>query len=223
MGVGERAEWKDQVVLLVGGDEVGEAIEARLRNVGAQVVTTVGSSDLINATDIAELVEAIVQQYGKIDVLVHAWECFEASPAIDMPWEKWKTLVQTNVKSKFLFAKEAGRHMLAAGHGNIVLLTSIAGLVASPGAAAFAASQGAVQQVTRTLGVEWARRGIRVNAVASSLPEGSFNQERMVEVAPLGRLPKPDELVDTVLYLASDASQMVTGQIIAVDGGYVTQ
>ena len=219
----DEMEWTDRVVLVIGGDPVGKAIADGFRRQGADVASIVNDSAMTDMAAIADQVEDIVRQHGKIDVMVHAWEFFAASPAVDMHWQQWKDVIHWNVKSKFLFSKEVGKHMLLRQQGSIVLLTSIGGMVAMPGAVAFAASQGAIHQITRTLGVEWARRGVRVNAIASSLPEGSLRAERIAQVTPLGRLPEPKELVGTALYLASDTSQMVTGQIISVDGGYVTQ
>jgi NAD(P)-dependent dehydrogenase (short-subunit alcohol dehydrogenase family) len=216
-------EWKDRIVLVIGGNTVGNAIAEGFRKQGAEVVVISEVSEMTGLAVITAKVEAIIAQYGQIDTLVHTWEAFADSVALDMPPQHWKNIVQANIKSKFLYAKEVGKHMLQRESGNIVLLSSISGLVAAPGAAAFAASQGAVHQITRTLGVEWANRGIRVNAIASSLPEGTISKLIIAQRTPLGRIPNADELVGTALYLASDASRMVTGQIISVDGGYITQ
>jgi NAD(P)-dependent dehydrogenase (short-subunit alcohol dehydrogenase family) len=216
-------EWKGRIVLVVGVDTVGKTIAEGFRKQGAEVAVISETAEMTGLDVITAKIESIVAQYGQIDTLVHTWEAFANSSALEMQPQQWKDIVQANIKSKFLYAKEAGKHMLQRGSGNIVLLSSISGLVAAPGAVAFAASQGAIHQITRTLGVEWAKRGIRVNAIASSLPEGTISEANIAERTPLGRIPNADELVGTVLYLASDASRMVTGQIISVDGGYITQ
>jgi NAD(P)-dependent dehydrogenase (short-subunit alcohol dehydrogenase family) len=216
-------EWNGRVVLVIGDDAVALAMTNQFLAQGAVVATILDAAELTSLAGITAKLQTIVEQYGKIDILVHAWESFLAAPAIEIDLEQWKNIVQVNIKSKFLFAKEVGRHMLERQQGNIILLSSIAGLVAAPGAVAFAASQGAIHQITRTLGVEWASRGIRVNAIASSLPEGLISTARIAQVTPMGRIPRAEELVGTALYLASDASNMVTGQIFAVDGGYITQ
>ncbi len=221
---------KGKIVLVVGGSAagtigstVGDAVTEGFCRIGANVAGIDHDLEITDAAEIPGKVQAILQEYGRIDVLVHAWEYYAESPASTMPCTQWKDVVQINLKSKFVFCKEVGKNMLLRQQGTIVLFTSIAGSVAAPGAAAFAASQGAIQQVTRTMGVEWANRGVRVNAIAASLQDGLPVVNRIARDTPIGRLPKPEEIVGTVLYLASDASRMVTGQIISVDGGYAAQ
>ncbi|QGQ94298.1 SDR family oxidoreductase [Paenibacillus psychroresistens] len=216
-------EWKGRIVLVIGGNEVGTAIAEGFRNQGAEVAIISDAADMTDLAVITSKVDTIIAQFGQIDILVHAWEVFAQASALEMPPQQWKDIVQGNIKSKFLYAKEVGKHMLEQEQGNIIFLSSISGIVAAPGAIAFAASQGAIHQIARTLSVEWAKRGIRVNAIASTLPEGTISNPRIAQVTPLERIPKAEELVGTVLYLASNASQMVTGQIISVDGGYVAQ
>lgn len=211
--------------LIVGDDEMAETIAARLREAGADAATTGTFARMGDEAAIGECVAAFERERGPIELLVHVWERVPECAAEDLEPAIWKETVQANVKSKFLFAKAAGRSMLARERGVIVFLSSIAGFVAVPGAVAYAASHGAVQQITRTLAVEWAGRGIRVNALAVPLPATASAGARVAAQTPLqgSAIAGSAEIADAFLYLAADASRSVTGQILTVDGGYTAK
>ncbi len=219
---------KGRHVLVIGHNETAIAIQAGLRQNGAHVIESPRSKPVedlkeIDLESIALQVRNWIDQHQYIDIMIHADELFDRASALDMDVSRWKDIVQYNILSKYRFAKEVGKQMLHRGIGNIILMSSIAGIVATPGAIAYSASQGAIHQITRTLAVEWAERGVRVNAIASTYPSGVIPESRIQQVAPMKRIPTIEELMGTVLYLSSSASQMVTGQILSVDGGYITQ
>lgn len=145
-------DWKQYVVLLIGGSEVGNAMVEGFRNKGAEVEVVKDTADMTDLAAITVKVETIITQYAKSTYWSMLGSSLLMLTAIDMPPEQWMDVVQSNIKSKFLYANEVGKHMLQREHGNIIMISSIAGIVASPGANAFAASQGAVHQITRTFG-----------------------------------------------------------------------
>jgi len=165
--------------------------------------------------------------------LVNCHGVTKRTPSLDFLEADWDRIVDVNLKGTFLCCQSVGRVMIQQGRGSIVNLASIGGLVGLPTSVAYCASKGGVVQLTRTLGVEWAPLGVRVNAIAPS----SFNtpmvrrvleaepeyRERVVSKIPIGRIAEAEEIVGSVIYLASAASSMVTGTILSVDGGYTAQ
>ncbi|MGH0029442.1 MAG: SDR family NAD(P)-dependent oxidoreductase, partial [Myxococcota bacterium] len=171
------------------------------------------------------------------DVLVNNAGITEIHAAEDEPLEVWNRVVATNLTGSFLCAQRFGRTMLAAGRGSIVNVASILGLVGvgQIPQAAYTASKGGVVNLTRELAVQWARRGVRVNAVApawfeSEMTADMFGEDEQGESSqrwirgrtPMGRAGRGEELVGPVLFLASDAASYVTGQTLAVDGGWTS-
>jgi gluconate 5-dehydrogenase len=180
---------------------------------------------------VASAVERVVERFGRIDVLVNnagiSW-----GESIDlMPVEKWREVIDTNATGCFLMSREVGREMLRAGRpGSIVNIASVMGLLGMApeiiDAVGYSASKGAVISLTRELAVKWAPRGIRVNAVApgffdTRLSAGVLarSQQAIERLAPMGRIGRPGEMKGVVLFLASEASSYVTGQVLSVDGG----
>ncbi len=174
--------------------------------------------------DALALVEKAVHFHGRIDILVNAVENFFWKPTTDITPQEWNKSVTLQLKAVFWMCQAAGKHMLPRGSGSIINLSSLAGSLGFSDCLPFAASKGGVDQITRTLGVEWIKRGVRVNAIAiwsdglRHTPDPSWLRR-----TPLGRLPEPDELGTTVVYLASPASSVIAGQILKIDGGYSAQ
>lgn len=189
--------------------------------------------DVTSAASVQRVVDRLLADYGRIDILVNCHGVTKRMAAVDFPEADWDRIIDVNLKGAFLCCQLVGRVMIQQGRGSIINLASIGGLVGLPTSVAYCASKGGVVQLTRTLGVEWAPLGVRVNAIAPS----SFNtpmvrrvldaepeyRDRVVSKISIGRIAEPTEIVGSVLYLASAASAMVTGAILSVDGGYTAQ
>jgi NAD(P)-dependent dehydrogenase (short-subunit alcohol dehydrogenase family) len=165
---------------------------------------------------------------GRIDVLVNSAGITVRGPAADFRAADWDRILAVNLSGVFHACQAMGRRMIARGTGSIVNIASIAGQIGLPGTIAYVASKGGVIALTRGLAVEWARHGVRVNAIAPSWFEtrlgGVIHREpeyaaRAMARVPAGRMGRPDELAGAVVYLASAASGMVTGHVLNVDGG----
>ena len=181
--------------------------------------------------EVEGLVAETQRAFGAADVLVNNAGFTTVVAAEDQTAEDWRAHLDVNLTGVFLCAQRFGRQMLDAGHGNIVNVASVLGFVASGQIrqAAYAASKGGVVNLTRELAAQWARRGVRVNALApgwfpTEMTADMFGDERslgwMRSRTPLGRGGELEELIGPLLFLASDASSFVTGHVLTVDGGW---
>ncbi len=190
-------------------------------------------ADVSKKSDVEEVVQQVVGKWGRIDVLVNNAGVDAAQPALDYKEEDWDFVLDVNLKGYFLFAQAAGRVMIEQRRGSIVNNSSICGDVAVKNIVAYNASKGGVNMLTRTLAVEWAPYNVRVNAIAPAYMEAFMpgarsehdekKEQSIRELTPLGRRGKPEELVGPVVFLASDASSYVTGEILMVDGGWTAR
>lgn len=190
-------------------------------------------ADVSKKADIEKVVDDVAAQWGRIDILVNNAGVDAARPAIDYTEEDWDFVLDVNLKGYFLFAQACARVMMKHGGGVIINNSSILGDVAVKNIVAYNASKGGVNMLTRTLAVEWAPHNIRVNAFSPAYMEvimpGATSQhdekkeQSIRELTPLGRRGKPEELVGPVVFLASDASSYVTGEVLMVDGGWTAR
>ena len=197
------------------------AAECRVR--GATAVGTLAGDAASRATARA-LVDAAVAAFGRIDGLVCAGMTRRHAAAEIVSEDDWAENLEQGLTGPFRCAQEAGRAMLAQGSGSIVIITSTGGQMATPGIAAYAAAKAGAAGLVRQLGVEWAARGVRVNAVAPGVtlaPDGrmSFDPEMVERMVPSGKPVLADEIARTCLFLLSDAAPGLTGQELTVDGG----
>ena len=186
--------------------------------------------DVSRAEAVQAVVDKTMQAYGRLDILVNNAGITWAAPAAEMPYDKWQKVIDVNLTGAFLFSQAAGREMLKAGYGRIINVASIAGMMASvngPHYAAYAASKAGLMGLTRELAASWGRQGIRVNAIApgyfhSRLADGAIEmvEPEIKATSPLGRVGADNELKGVVVFLAADASNYMTGQVLVVDGGW---
>ena len=245
----------DRVALVTGaGRGIGRDLARSLAHAGACVVVGSRTADevdslaaqiaddggqasavLLDVRDRASVDAAVttaVEEYGRIDVLVNNAGVGTNHDALDLTEDDWDEVLDVNLKGLFFTCQAAGRHMVRAGRGRIVNLSSQAGSVGLRRHAAYCASKGGVEQLTRVLALEWAPRGVTVNAVAPTFIRTPGTAERLDDPAfaadvlariPLGRVGDPMDVAGAVLYLASDAARLVTGAVLTVDGGWTAQ
>jgi len=229
-GLGDRFS---RVLSSAGAQVVGAARRAdRLERLAAEVegLATVTCDVSVDA-DLERLVDVTLERFGRIDILVNNAGVGSAYPAEDEPREHFRQVIDVNLNAVFLLSQIAGRAMLERGSGSIINLASMYGLVAAAPVmqASYCASKGGVVNLTRELGAQWARRGVRVNALApgffpsemaSEMLEDESSAKFLRRNTPMGRPGLPHELDGPLLFLASDASSYMTGQTLAIDGGW---
>jgi NAD(P)-dependent dehydrogenase (short-subunit alcohol dehydrogenase family) len=218
-----------QVVVTARRQERLDALVERIRATGGDALAV--ACDIASAAEVDRLVGAALARFGHVDVLVNNAGFVEVVPAESEPLDTFEAVVDVNLVGAFRCAQRCGREMLAQGSGAIVNVASILGVVGvgQIPQASYAASKGGLVNLTRELAAQWARRGVRVNALApawfpSEMTAEMFADERsqewMKQRTPLGRPGRVEELVGPLLFLASDASSYVTGHVLLVDGGW---
>ena len=218
-----------RVVLAARRLERLEELASKLDAAGGE--THVVGCDVTEESEVDRLVAATLDRFGRVDVLVNNAGITEVVSAEQESLASFQRILGVNLVGAFLCAQRFGRAMLAGGSGSIVNVASVLGLVAAGQIpqASYTASKGGLVNLTRELAAQWARRGVRVNAIAPAW----FDTEMTAEMfddgrsekwirarTPMGRPGRAEELVGPVLFLASDAASYVTGQVLAVDGGW---
>ncbi len=188
--------------------------------------------DLRDAAAIGPAFDAVAAEEGRLDVLVNNAGMGKPIPALELGEADWDEMLSLNLKAAFFCAQAAARHMLAAGKGRIVNMSSQAAVVAIPGEAAYCASKGGLNQLTKALALEWSGRGVTVNAVGPTFTYTPGTAERLDDPAfraavlakiPRGRVGTIGDIAAAVQYLASDEADLVTGAFLLVDGGWTIE
>lgn len=239
-------------VVTGGGRGIGKSISAALAAHGAIVVlsgrstptleaavaeirTLGGKADFVAADmqredAVVAMAQTVAERFGPAHVLVNNAGVNAIYKGADTTTlDEWNTIIGTNLTGVFLACREFGRQMLEAGRGSIVNITSIGGRVGLGKTAAYCASKGGVELMSKSMAIDWAKKGVRVNCVAPAYVETDLTTGlvdhpvlagKITGRTPMGRFAKPDEIGGAVVYLASDVSSYVTGQSIGVDGGW---
>jgi len=185
--------------------------------------------DVTSKQSVQESVERILKYFGKVDILVNNAGVNYRVPVLEFTEEAWDLIINTNLKGYFLVAQAVVPQMIERGYGKVINVSSIFGLTPLPDQIAYASSKGGVNQLTKVMALEWAKKGICVNAVAPTYFETDLvaqirnDPERFKfinERTPMGRWGQPKEMEGIVIFLAAPASDFITGQIICIDGGW---
>jgi NAD(P)-dependent dehydrogenase (short-subunit alcohol dehydrogenase family) len=203
--------------------------EEEVKALGRKAATV--ELDVRDEHSIQNAVEAAIGAFGKLDILVNNAGCNVRKPALDVTWDDWNLILDTNLRGTFFVAQAAARHMIERGYGRIVNIGSVTSVMGYAGLAPYGASRGGVRQLTMSLADDWGRHGITVNCLAPGWFKTEQNKvlyesqewvDYLVDRIPVKRPGAPHDLDGAIVFLASEASRYVTGQTLLVDGGIST-
>jgi NAD(P)-dependent dehydrogenase (short-subunit alcohol dehydrogenase family) len=204
-----------------------ESLRDEIRAIGRRSEAV--ACDATNEAAVDRLFDEAVGRLGQLDILVNNAGINVRKPVLELSLEEYQQVLATNLEGYFLCARAAGRILVPQGSGKVINISSIMGRVALANQAAYASSKGAIEQLTKVLAIEWAPGNVQVNAIAPTyfeteltkpLFEDPERKDFITERTPMGRWGKPHELAGAAIYLASNASDYVTGHTLVVDGGW---
>jgi NAD(P)-dependent dehydrogenase (short-subunit alcohol dehydrogenase family) len=219
-----------------GADVIPTSRRAEQVDTAASEIEELGRRSLRVTSDVADraslqiVLDQALEAFGKVDILVNSAGRTKRAPTIDFSDDDWNSIIDTNLTGTLRACQVFGRHMLERESGSIINIASLSTFVALHEVAAYSASKAAVGSLTKSLAVEWSSRGVRVNAIAPGVFRTALNQKLLDETergrefllrTPMKRFGKVEELAGAAVFLASDAASFVTGEILAVDGGFL--
>ncbi len=242
-----------KIAVVTGGTSgIGRALSLGLAEAGADVVATARRSEQVDETakeiearghrtlritsdvcdraSLEKLCATVLKQFDHVDILINCAGRIKRTPTLTMPEEEWAAILDTNLTGTLRACQVFGAHMLERGYGRIVNIASLNTFVALNEVAAYAASKAGVASLTRSLAVEWSKKGVTVNAIApgvfrtelnAQLLDNSPRGQELLMRTPMGRFGKTEELVGAAIFLSSDGASFVTGQTLVVDGGFL--
>jgi NAD(P)-dependent dehydrogenase (short-subunit alcohol dehydrogenase family) len=242
-----------RVAVVIGGTSgIGRALSVALAQAGADIVPTGRRlelieevalevekegrralrvpSDIMSVSSLTALLDNVVAEWGKVDILVNCAGITKRVPTLEMRDEDWNTIMGTNVTGALHASQVFGRHMIERRYGRIIHIASLSSFVALFEVAAYAASKAAVASLTKSLAVEWARYNVCVNAIAPGVFRTALNADLLDSTdrgrefllrTPMKRFGRVEELAGAAVFLASDAASFVTGEVLVVDGGFL--
>lgn len=256
MNILEQFRLDGKVAIVTGGAMgLGQAMATALAQAGADIViadiqedvaqataTTIRETEGVQATslkvdvtnpdDVQKMVDDVVDEFGKIDILINNAGMTINAKAEEMTYEQWNKVINLNLNGVFLVAQAVGRQMIKQGHGNIINTSSMSGVIANKPQeqCSYNASKAGVIMLTKSLAMEWSKYNIKVNTIAPGymkteltkpfFEKGGAMIDDWMGFTPMGRPGLPEELGGIVVYLASDASSFAQGSVFTIDGGY---
>jgi gluconate 5-dehydrogenase len=205
------------------------AFEAEIKGLGRQALSL--ELDVRNLESIEQMAAEAEKAFGHLDILVNNAGCNVRKPALDVTWDDWNLILDTNLRGSFFVAKAVARRMIARGYGRIINIGSVTSVAGYAGLGPYGASRGGIRQLTMSLADDWGRHGVTVNCLAPGwfrteqnkvLYENKEWVEYLCDRIPVKRPGRPEDLDAAVVFLASEASRYVTGQTLLVDGGIST-